>query len=553
MTVKLRGERGRRPAVLAVTALVALGGIVSHPEPASATRTITVEGRGFGHGRGMGQWGARGLAERGRDWRQILRHYYRGARLTRDGGGSIRVMVRGSSTVIIWSAGRSDALDHRGRRLASSTDRAKVFRARRSGSRILLERARRVDGPFRRVAATTGAIRFRPARRSLWVEQADGSLRAYDGIIQVRKKRDRLAAINVLPLDGYIAAVVPREMPASWPMEALRAQAVAARTYAARVRRQARASGAVFDICASTACQVYLGKGWMRRPGARVRRTDHPRSTRAVRDTARTILRSGGQPILAQYSSSTGGYTDEGSASYLRAVADPSDRISPHHSWSERVSVSHLEERWPEIGRFHRLRVTARNGKGTWGGRARRVLIEGSRGRVGVSGDTFAAVIGLRSDWFRFAPSNVRFERNLGVGMRDADVRRLQVRLRRAGFYPRSAPITDHFGSITRGAVRRYQRVRDIEPTGYVGPITRARLNGEHYRFRRTWRTSDEHPSIRELQHRLLEEGFYPRGAPRTGFLGSITRRALQRYQRAHGIRATGILGPQTRASLNRS
>jgi SpoIID/LytB domain protein len=405
------------------------------------------------------------------------------------------------------------------------------------------------------VTATRKAVSVRAARGRLWLAQHDG-LRAFDGWIEVRRRAGGLSAINVVGLQSYLAAVVPREMPALWPMDALRAQAVAARTYAARVKRYARSNGSTYDICATTACQVYGGAAWRARPTGSVTPLTHPRTTRAARDTAGRVLVWRGEPILAQYSSSTGGWSDSGGVPYLRAVRDRADRVSPYHHWRTRVSASHIESHWPSIGRLRAVRITRRNGHGAWGGRARRVAIVGTRRTAYASGDGFQAAMGLRSDWFRVART-VRaragiFTVDLGSGDEHPDVRRLQQRLRRAGVYPRSAPITTYFGSITLRAVRRYQRAHDISATGYVGSITRARLNHRTYRFKSGIGYGTRSPVVRELQHRLRHEGFYPRSAPRTSYFGSITRRAVKRYQRAHDIRATGYLGPATRRSLNR-
>jgi len=512
------------------------------------TSAIVLEGHGFGHGRGMGQWGARARASNGVPWTRILDHYYGAARLgRRDTRERIRVLV---------DSGRSIRLN--GRELVVAAGRATVTRARRirvrrPGNAAIVER--KAEGTWRRVTTTRKPISVRAARGRLWLEERDGQ-RAFEGRVEVRRRAGALAAINVVGLQSYLAAVVPREMPALWPMHALRAQAVAARTYAVRVKRYARSTGSDYHICATTACQVYGGAAWRARPGGSVTTLTHPRTTRAARDTAGRVLVWRGEPILAQYSSSTGGWTDSGGTPYLRAVRDRADRASPYHRWRVRVSASDIDAHWPAIGRLRAVHVTRRNGHGAFGGRARRVAIVGTRRTAHTTGDGFAAALGLRSDWFRVART-VRaragaFTVDLGHGDRHPDVRRLQLRLRREGVYPRSAPITTYFGSITLRSLRRYQRDHDIAATGYLGPITRARLDHERYRFTSNMGYGTRSPVVRELQHRLRREGVYPRSAPRTNYFGSITRRAVERYQRAHDIRATGYLGPATRRSLNR-
>lgn len=275
-----------------------------------------------------------------------------------------------------------------------------------------------------------------------------------------------------------------------------------------------------------------------------------------MRDTAGRVLVWRGEPILAQYSSSSGGWTDRGAFPYLRPVPDPGDRFSPFHAWTERLDVARVESAW-SVGRLESVRVTRRSGRGDWGGRARRVAIVGSRRTVTVDGPDFASELGLRSDWFRVTVGRAprwdgRFGRDLGYGMRNDDVRALQVRLRRDRAFPQDAPVTGYFGPITRAAVRRWQRAHDISATGFVGPISRARLNGERYRFTDDLGYGMRDPAVRELMHRLKNEGFLARSVPGGERFGDRLREAVRRYQRARGIPPTGYVGPMTRRALNR-
>jgi murein L,D-transpeptidase YcbB/YkuD len=106
-------------------------------------------------------------------------------------------------------------------------------------------------------------------------------------------------------------------------------------------------------------------------------------------------------------------------------------------------------------------------------------LISGTRSSIRVSGQTFQYAFGLPSDWFRLvaSPRQFRFTFNMSYGTHNAAVHFLQERLRSAGFYPKGAPISNYFGPITRDALQRYQRAQHINPTGFLGPLTRARLN----------------------------------------------------------------------------
>jgi SpoIID/LytB domain protein len=471
---------------ISITLVITLA-VVSAPSAARAAAALprgtrlVVEGRGFGHGRGMGQWGARAMAEAGRLYPAILAHYYRGTSLaSRPPGDTIRVLVARRAAAVVSSQGSFAFGWAGGRRIGASDPARPVVRVRVVSGATVVEKARSVSGPWRRIASGRGSIVFSPGRAPL--ELAGGEVRGYRGRIEARPAPEgRIDVIVALPLEDYLLGVVPREMPSVWHMEALKAQAVAARTYAARAMDAARDRGRPYDICASARCQVFGGsftRPWLGRPATPLER---PRATAAVRATARRVLVWAGRPILAQYSSSTGGYTVAGSFPYLAAVLDPFDAPSPRHRWTTTVVVAAVEARWPALGRLSGVRVLERDGKGEWGGRLLRMQLSGTRRSMVVTGNEFRAALGLRSTWFHVTVGRVanRFTLDMGYGTRHPAVSELQRRLREAGFYPRSAPVTTYFGPITRDSLRAYQRSRGIRATGYLGPITRARLNRE--------------------------------------------------------------------------
>jgi SpoIID/LytB domain protein len=144
---------------------------------------------------------------------------------------------------------------------------------------------------------------------------------------------DGLLVINDLGVEDYLLGIA--EMPGRWPLEALKAQAVAARTYAWFVREQGTYPG--YDICASTACQVFRGaETVLEEAGGR-------RWRQAVEETAGQVLvTDDGAPILARYFSTSGGRTyaneevfpSSGPRPYLVAIDDPDDEASPYHRWT---------------------------------------------------------------------------------------------------------------------------------------------------------------------------------------------------------------------------
>ncbi|HQP43454.1 MAG TPA: SpoIID/LytB domain-containing protein [Thermoanaerobaculales bacterium] len=153
-----------------------------------------------------------------------------------------------------------------------------------------------------------------------WPIAVDGG--HYHGRLRVRVATDEVLVINQLNLESYLRGVVPAEMgPVQFPqLDALKAQAVAARTYAIAHLGDAEAEG--YDLCATPACQVYAGAD-----------AQHPLSDRAVDETAGLIAVFGGEPIDAMYTSTCGGHTEdaallfEGRAQpYLRGVPCAWDR-----------------------------------------------------------------------------------------------------------------------------------------------------------------------------------------------------------------------------------
>jgi stage II sporulation protein D len=180
------------------------------------------------------------------------------------------------------------------------------------------------DGAIQLLETTKemGAVAIAPARGGEFLTVDGGQ---YRGFVEVRPDdAGGLTVVNVLNLEDYVRGVVPNELsPAAYPqIEALKAQAVAARTYAVRNKGQFQAKG--YDICATPACQVYRGKS-----------SEHPLTDRAVDETRGVVAKFGGLPINALYTSTCGGHTEDGvnifegqGESYLTGVACLPERFS---------------------------------------------------------------------------------------------------------------------------------------------------------------------------------------------------------------------------------
>ena len=147
----------------------------------------------------------------------------------------------------------------------------------------------------------------------------------YRGLLRVRSQGGRLSAVNDIALEPYIKGVIAWEMPASWHPDALKAQAVVARTYGLVSRK----SGSWFDLYDDTRSQVYGGV-----------RAEDPRTNAAVNATRGEVVRWDGALAWTLYHSTSGGKTasredewDLPGMPYLGGADDPYDTISPHHNW----------------------------------------------------------------------------------------------------------------------------------------------------------------------------------------------------------------------------
>ncbi len=410
------------PCLIAVA--VSLSGMAAasahsktHPDQTyyvPVSKSWLVKGHGYGHGHGMSQYGAEGAALKGVGYRRIVDFYYPGTRWAQ---------AKGPIRVLISAAGTSELQVRPARHLTVRDLRDGAHWRLRSGHAVAAWRlVPAPDGSTavqyldpkgwhrwhipggRRTFASDG--QFAAPRGLTLVTPSGGTIR-YRGVLRsVRPSRGAATrdTVNVLSMDAYVQGVVPYEMPTSWPAQALRAQAVAARTYAAWERAQN--PHRYYQICDTTSCQVYGGMG-----------SEQASSDAAVTATAGQILTYHGLPAFTQFASSSGGWTVSGGVPYLPAEHDPYDAFTanPMHTWTVGVSASSLEHAYPQIGRLKKLRVTQRDGHGAWHGRVEAIVLNGTSGKAQLSGDDFRAIYGLRSDWFSIGPTAIiRRWRTLG-------------------------------------------------------------------------------------------------------------------------------------------
>jgi len=344
------------------------------PAAAVPTPTFAVSGRGWGHGVGMSQWGAYGFAQRGLRYRPILAHYYRGTLLGRAPVSRVRVL------------------------LAENQERLSIGSPAPFRVRDALGILHRLDagtyplGPGLRLKPVGKAkplplpppLLFSAGRKPLEL-----NAKAYRGSIQVGMELKRLHAINNVGLEPYLYGVVPDEMPHTWLPEALKAQAVVARSYALSVRKPT----GPYDLYADVRSQVYNGIAAEEAP-----------ATSAVDATAGQVLLFGGRIATTFFFSTSGGRTaaisDVWSARptpYLVSVPDPYDGISPHHSWGPfAFTAQTLGKALGVQGSLLDVRTRINPS-----GRVAEVIGVASTGESALPATEFRRKLDLRSTWFR--------------------------------------------------------------------------------------------------------------------------------------------------------
>ena len=243
-------DRHRRPGIAARALVLGLAAVLLGPATASGA-DLVVDGRGWGHGVGLSQYGAYGFALReGRDHRSILAHYYAGSGYDSAPATRVRVRLKRARAPRLSGATRARAADRRRIRLRSG--RAYRFEA------LGRNRVRVVDLVSGRTRARLVApVNVTGGSSTVLHGPAENGVSGgrYRGLMVLSRDRRAVLAVNHVWLEHYLYGVVPAEMPASWPTEALRAQAVVARSYAlASLRR-----GAPYDVFADVRSQVYRG------------------------------------------------------------------------------------------------------------------------------------------------------------------------------------------------------------------------------------------------------------------------------------------------------
>lgn len=428
-------------ALLVPTALIAVCLVVVPHASAVTDSTFVITGRGYGHGIGLSQYGAEGYAKKGWPYADILRWYYGGDR----DGSSTGVQVRTLSS--LGRAADPKVLVNIDPAGSTATRTSWTLRSWRAPMLVTgsgdTSRTLSADGYYRftvtsgRVTVNgvtfPGTVRVRSASnpsgggpRLVVVKDISGGLSSsyvrYRGEIQLSVVSGRLKAVNVLPMEEYLYGVVPRESPSSWDADALKAQAVAARSYAWKSKPPSTRTGTSLSgvLYCTTYSQVYGGHSRLVN-GTTVSMREASSTNSAVDQTRGQVLyhAPSATVITTYFSSSAGGRTanskdvwftsrsDDVSPVYYRTVAD-ADTASPNYRWrpvelsgaslAAKVRAHYASPASPAI-------ITGVALESGTSGYVRYVTLDWSNGSVtSLKGDQFRYALGLKSTAFGVAP-----------------------------------------------------------------------------------------------------------------------------------------------------
>jgi stage II sporulation protein D len=238
-------------------------------------------------------------------------------------------------------------------------------------------------------------LRVEPLGDALMAVGTDSArLKPFRGAMEWQRQGEQLLTINWVRLDDYLKAVLPVEVPARFHMEALKAQAVAARSFTFRRLNRHRDKG--YDLCDTEHCQLYGGV-----------QAERPTTNQAVESTAGEVLWHNGRVLEALYCGNCGGHTapneQVGGGSVplepLRGVLDWDEQagrfycdVAPNPRWNLTLTPEELQRAFPDAGKPKRLLIKER----ALSGHVVRLQLEGERATIEIPGLLFRQRVGLQ-------------------------------------------------------------------------------------------------------------------------------------------------------------
>ena len=429
-----------------MTALAVFAAAVSAALPAAPPASadslpptaFIVRGHGSGHGRGLSQYGALGWATKfSKTWQEILGFYY-------DNGSSISAIVETDASLVPGGQVTVRLQSHDNVNTSVISDNATLVWSGTSGNFAALVAvptgrnvydvygsatptcaATTVPAGFDKLASgVAGPIDFSSVNGTNPAAVAptdlvgacvpadntyrNGRIRYYRGTVRaVNDGNGNKRTVNLVNVESYLRGVVPRESPAGWGdlagglgMNALRAQAVAARSYAVAESRWSYAK-----TCDTQDCQVYGGAASRTVGGSTAALLEDARSDRAITETTNTVIRTvTGAIARTEFTSSNGGRTAGG---LYTAKTDDGDVIADAQlqSWSRTITSKELQAKYPAVGVVTSVVTTHDGLGGEWNGYATSVTVTGTAGTVTRKAWDFRSDWDLNSPWYETSPA----------------------------------------------------------------------------------------------------------------------------------------------------
>jgi stage II sporulation protein D len=403
------------------------------PGPVTLPLSVTFHGRGYGHGVGLSQYGAYGRALDGQTAAAILNHYYRDTTVGTIAASQVRVLVlqafaaTAANPVQVYGRGGAWSIDGIAKTFPADA-RLRFVPTTSGGTTTWKALVTAPDGTTLHNAATGSSIRVRPAggATTLQLWSKPSAYDRYRGVLRLIGTTGGTAtvnAVNELPLESYLKGVVPAEVSSTWPAEAVKAQAIAARSYAAYRLHPGTGTYDLYDDTRSQVYQGFLG--------------EKAGTNTAITATANQIVRTAlGKIANALFHSCGGGATESNENVfvsstgakvataywYLRGSMDRRsdgtayDEASPFDTWSTKTYTLAQVQSWfaadtrTNVGTLVALDLRDRGVSG----RLISVTLIGANGSTKkVSGDVFRYVFNahrpaadkqLRSTLFDLAP-----------------------------------------------------------------------------------------------------------------------------------------------------
>ncbi|MGC9220822.1 MAG: SpoIID/LytB domain-containing protein [Solirubrobacteraceae bacterium] len=348
---------------------------------APAVSRFYISGAGYGHGVGMSQYGAAGFALHGYSYEQILSHYYSGTALAKTNPDQPVTVLLRMGTAVFRGASHIQGQPHK------HLNPRLTYSVIPEDEKLALATAGRTVGVFQAPVS----VRDTDGQPLTLADQG-----SYDGALVFRPDgQGGVMTVNAVPLDAYVRGVVTTEMPSDWPLQALEAQAVAARTYALT----APPVSPDFELYNNTRSQMYRGVS-----------AQTPDGNTAVADTSGEIVTYDGHPAITYFFASSGGHTESiqnvwrgfPADPWLRGVADPYDNSfgNPYYRWVDSFTLAAAQRVLDGLyqGSLEGVQVT-RTGASP---RVVRALVVGTRGARSVSGTQLQQLFGTRSTYMTF-------------------------------------------------------------------------------------------------------------------------------------------------------